>query len=86
MLYFYDMDSQRLKNVLEEVNVMVLSYIIDDKKYYAKNIDELIDIYIEDKPLNEKIYYLNHGIIINGLVIRCENKELTKIENITSVI
>ena len=84
-VYFRNTNSIELKEVLNDLNIRVLSYIIDDKKYYARNIDELVNEYISNKKINEKIYYENNGIIIDGINIVCQNSELIKMENIIDI-
>ena len=46
---------EQLKNNtrVEDVDA-ILSYLIDGRKYYARNVDELNSIFLHDKPLNER--------------------------------
>ena len=74
-----------LDNILKYVNVEVMNYIIDDKKYYARNINELTKTFIKDKSIEEKIYYELNGIKIDGITITCEVNELMKLEKLTKV-
>ena len=62
-----------------------MNYIIDDKKYYVRNIKELIKTFIKDKSVEEKIYYELNGIKIDGITITCEVNELMKLEKLTKV-
>ncbi len=84
-VYFVNTNSNELKNILNILDIRVLSYIIDDEKYYARDIDKLIEDYVSDKSLVEKIYYLNNGIQIDGINIVCQTNELLKLEALTSV-
>ena len=84
-VYFRNTNSKELNELLNILDIRVLSYIIDDKKYYARNIDELTNIYLKDKSLSEKIYYESNGFYIDGVNIVCENNELIKLENLTNV-
>ncbi len=84
-VYFNNANSIELEEVLNNLNIRVLSYIIDDKKYYARNIDELVRLYSKDKSLYEKVYYENNGINIDGINIVSQNIELIKLEKIISV-
>lgn len=84
-IYFNDVNSVDLKRALELVNVRVLSYIIEDKKYYARNIDELVNVYSADKDLERKIYYYNNGIYIDGINIVCDKNELMKLERLVNI-
>ena len=84
-VYFVNTNSNELKNILNILDIRVLSYIIDDEKYYARNIDKLIEDYVSNKTLEEKIYYLNNGIQIDGINIVCQTNELLKLEALTNV-
>lgn len=84
-VYFKSLNSNELDNILKYVNVDVMNYIIDDKKYYVRNIKELIKTFIKDKSVEEKIYYELNGIKIDGITITCEVNELMKLEKLTKV-
>lgn len=84
-VYFVNTNSNELKNILNILDIRVLSYIIADEKYYARDIDKLIEDYVSDKSLVEKIYYMNNGIQIDGINIVCQTNELLKLEALTSV-
>lgn len=84
-VYFKSINSNELNNILKYVNVDVTNYIIEDKKYYARNISELVKTFIKDKSIEEKIYYELNGIKVDGITITCEVNELMKLENLTKV-
>ena len=84
-VYFVNTNSNELKNILNILDIRVLSYIIDDEKYYARNIDKLIEDYVSNKSLEEKIYYMNNGIQIDGINIVCQTNELLKLEALTKI-
>ena len=84
-VYFKSLNSNELDNILKYVNVEVMNYIIDDKKYYVRNINELTKTFIKDKSIEEKIYYELNGIKIDGITITCEVNELMKLEKLTKV-
>ncbi len=84
-VYFYNTNSKELKNILNILDIDVLSYIIDDKKYYASNIDELTQKYIKDKSIEEQIYYDEYGIKIDSINIKCVNNELLKLEKLVNI-
>ena len=84
-IYFDRINSNILNDIINKLDINVLSYIIDEEKYYARNIDELINDYISEKELNEKIYYLNNGILIDGINIRCDNKIINELEKLTFI-
>ena len=84
-VYFKSINSNELNDILKYVNVDVINYIIKDKKYYARNINELVKTFIKDKSIEEKIYYELNGIKVDGITITCEVNELMKLENLTKV-
>ncbi len=84
-VYFKSINSNELNNILKYVNVDVMNYIVEDKKYYARNINELVKTFIKDKSIEEKIYYELNGIKVDGITITCEVNELMKLENLTKV-
>lgn len=84
-VYFKSLNSNELDNILKYVNVDVMNYIVEDKKYYARDINELVKTFIKDKSIEDKIYYELNGIKIDGITITCEVNELMKLENLTKV-
>lgn len=84
-IYFIDTNSIELNNKLKAVDIDVLSYIIDDKKYYARDINDLTNKYLKDKSLQEKIYYETNGFKIDGINVVAENNELLKLEHIIDI-
>ena len=78
-------NSYNLNDVLKDYNIEILSYIINDKKYYAKDTLDLIKKYTENLNLEDKIYYYINGINIEGLSIICENNEIIKLSNSISI-
>ena len=84
-VYFKSINSNELDDILKYVNVDVMNYIVEDKKYYARDINELVKTFIKDKSIEEKIYYELNGIKIDGITITCEVNELMKLENLTKV-
>lgn len=84
-VYFKSINSNELNDILKYVNVDVMNYIVEDKKYYARNINELVKTFIKDKSIEEKIYYELNGIKVDGITITCEVNELMKLENLTKV-
>ncbi len=84
-IYFNNVDSNKLKESLSHLKIRVLNYIVDNKKYYARNIDDLINIYSKDKNLYEKLYYENNGIIIDGINVITQNSEIIKLEKLVNI-
>ena len=74
-----------INNILKNYNIDILSYIINDKEYYAKDERDLIDKWTLNKNLEEKIYYQTKGIYLDGLKIRCENNELIKLSRVEKI-
>lgn len=81
-VYLKDTNSTKLESILRGLNINILNYIIEDKKYYARNIDDLINKYTKDKSIEDKIYYEVNGIKIDALTIDCEVSELMKLEKL----
>ena len=81
-VYLKNTNSNKLNEVLKILNIDVLNYTIEDKKYYARNIDDLIERFTKDKTLEEKIYYELKGVTIDSVTIYCEVDELMKFENL----
>ena len=75
-VFFYNANSEKLDKFIKENNIIVKYYIVNDKKYYVRNIDKLILLYTSEMNNNDKIYYLYNGININGV---CVNKSIEKL-------
>ena len=84
-IYFINTNSKELSKVLKYSNIKILSYIIDDKKYYARNIEELENIYTKDMNLSDKIYYEHYGIKIDGINIMSNTYELKYLEDLINI-
>lgn len=85
VIYFNNVNSIVLNEVLNNLNIEVHSYIVDGKKYYVRNMDELIDKYVSDKELKDKIYYENKGINIDGISVSIQNGKVMELENELSI-
>ena len=81
-VYLKNTNSNKLNEVLKILNIDVLNYTIEDKKYYARNINDLIEKFTKDKSIEEKIYYELNGVTIDSVTIYCEVDELMKFENL----
>ena len=79
-IYFINTNSNELRESLNGLDIEILSYIIEDKKYYARNIDELEEIYLKNKNFEEKIIYEINGIKIDAINVTCKTSELIKLE------
>lgn len=84
-IYFYDTSIDELERALNILKISVLSYIIDGKKYYVRNIKELKELYLKDKSIEEKIYYEKYSFLVDGISVYCINDELLKLESLVNV-
>ena len=84
-VYFINLNTNNLEEKMNAFDIQILSYIIDNKKYYARNIEKLKEQFFKDKTLEEKIYYETYGIKIDGLNIVCTNNELMKLDTIFGI-
>lgn len=85
VIYFYNMNSNYFKEIINNLDIEILSYTINDNKYYARNIDELINKYINDKSINDQLYYLEYGFNIDSIHVLCTNNELLKFEKMSNI-
>ena len=85
IIYFYDMDNNKLKSIINKLDIEILSYTIDDKVYYANSIDDLEKVFLKDKSLDEIVYYLEYGFNIDSIHVLCVNNELIKLEKIANI-
>lgn len=80
-LYLKNINSKKLENIINELELNVMSYIIKDNKYYARDIDELIEDYTKDLLYEDKLYYNINGIKIDAVTVRCEVNKIMKLES-----
>lgn len=79
LIYFKDLNSKELDR-LKNYNVDILSYLIGDERYYARNSQALIKEYTKDMNMENKILYEINGVKINALNVVCTVEELINIE------
>lgn len=79
LIYFKDLNSKELGR-FKNYNVDILSYLIGDERYYARNSQVLIKEYTKDMNIENKILYEINGVKINALNVVCTVEELIKIE------
>ncbi len=84
-IYFDNVSSYELDSVLSNLNIRVLSYIIDEKRYYARSTRELMENYTKDLSINEKIFYDRYGLNIDGINAVCNNLDLIKLEELINI-
>ena len=81
-IYFKDTNSYSLNNSLKKTNIQVISYTIDNKKYYARNIEELIKQYTKNLNNELKVYYDINGVKIDNITAICKVYDLIKLEKL----
>ena len=79
-VFFYNANSEKLDKFIKENNIIVKYYIVNDKKYYVRNIDKLILLYTSEMNNNDKIYYLYNGINIDGICVNTSVEKLMLFE------
>lgn len=79
-VFFYNVNSEKLDKFIKENNIIVKYYIVNDKKYYVRNIDKLILLYTSEMNSNDKIYYLYNGINIDGVCVNTSVEKLMLFE------
>ncbi len=79
-VFFYNANSEKLDKFIKENNIIVKYYIVNDKKYYVRNIDKLILLYTSEMNNNDKIYYLYNGINIDGICVNTSVEKLMLLE------
>ena len=79
-VFFYNANSEKLDKFIKENNIIVKYYIVNDKKYYVRNIDKLILLYTSEMNSNDKIYYLYNGINIDGVCVNTSVEKLMLFE------
>lgn len=86
-VYFKKLNVYELDNILNQIDADVLSYTVENKKYYITHNPQtqLIEKYTKDKSIEDKIYYELNGFYIDSISLICETSELIKLEKLTSV-
>lgn len=84
-IYFKDTNSYSLNNSLKKTNIQVISYTIDNKKYYARNIEELIKQYTKNLNNELKVYYDINGVKIDSITAICKVYDLIKLEKLERI-
>ena len=79
LIYFKALNSKELDR-LKNYNIDILSYLIGDERYYARNSQALIKEYTKDMNMENKILYEINGVKINALNVVCTVEELINIE------
>lgn len=84
-LYLKDIKSGVVDEVFNKLNIKVISYIINDRKYYARDIDDLINKYTKELSTEDKIYYINNGVKIDAVTTRCEVYQVIELEKMNLI-
>ncbi len=84
-LYLKDIKSGVVDEVFNKLNIKVTSYIINDRKYYARDIDDLINKYTKELSTEDKIYYINNGVKIDAVTTRCEVYQVIELEKMNLI-
>lgn len=79
LIYFKDLNSNDIYK-FKKYNIQILSYLIDGKKYYARNNEILVNEYTKEMNQEKKALYKINGVKINALNVVCTVEELIKIE------
>lgn len=80
LIYFKDLNSNDIYK-FKKYNIQILSYLIDGKKYYARNNEILVNEYTKEMNQEKKALYEINGVKINALNVVCTVEELIKIEH-----
>ena len=80
LIYFKDLNSNDIYK-FKKYNIQILSYLIDGKKYYARNNEILVNEYTKEMNQEKKALYKINGVKINVLNVVCTVEELIKIEH-----
>lgn len=80
LIYFKDLNSNDIYK-FKKYNIQILSYLIDGKKYYARNSEILVNEYTKEMNQEKKALYKINGVKINALNVVCTVEELIKIEH-----
>lgn len=80
LIYFKDLNFNDIYK-FKKYNIQILSYLIDGKKYYARNNEILVNEYTKEMNQEKKALYKINGVKINALNVVCTVEELIKIEH-----
>ena len=80
LIYFKNLNSNDIYK-FKKYNIQILSYLIDGKKYYARNNEILVNEYTKEMNQEKKALYKINGVKINALNVVCTVEELIKIEH-----
>ena len=84
-VYFDKVKSNELFDILEKLNIKVLSYNINGKKYYARNKDDLYNQFLNDISFENRIFYEDNDYYIDSVHILCEVYKLDELNDYLSI-
>ena len=84
-LYLKDINCFEFQDILNDMDLKVLSYIVNDNKYYKSNVYDLIDDYTENMNYENKIYYEVYGIKIDAVTLRCNVQDIIILEKMNII-
>lgn len=79
-IYFKNANSNDLEKVLNKLNIYVNYFIIEDKKYYVRNVNVLLEEYTKNKNLEDSLVDKINGIKVDGIKIKCSNEDIIELE------
>ena len=84
-IYFKNINSFELKDLIRDTKIEVIYYIVDNKKYYVRNTDILYEKYTKDMSLENKILYEINGIKVDGIRVFSKIDTLEKIDDLVDI-
>lgn len=84
-IYFKNANSNDLENIINKLNLSINYFIVDNKKYYVRNINILLEEYTKNKSLEDKLFNKINGIKIDGIKVKCSNEDLIELEKLFNI-
>lgn len=79
-IYFKNMTTNTLEKIVNNKNLNILSYIIDDKKIYAKDIENLENEIKKEMSIEEQSIINIHGIKVDGISLLCTPNDIINLK------
>lgn len=80
-IYLKNVNTIKLKEIINILDLDIISYGIDKDVYYSKNIDLLLKDYSKNLSLEDKLNYEIKGINVDFITTRCEIDKIIKLED-----
>jgi len=84
-IYLKNINSHKLKDIINDLDLDIISYGINEKVYYSKDINNLINDYTKNLSIENKIYYTINGINIDYITTRCETEKIIELEKMNII-